>query len=313
MMITYIGNIVEDAPVVHPNTKSLEIDQLFKDNPSYEGIVVSEHNVPLGLVTRSHFYQKLGTLYGFNVYMGRPIHLIMDTAPLIVDYFTPLSEVSSLAMQRNQEQLYDIVIVTQDGELLGNVSIRNLLTQLAELQAKIATYLNPLTGLPGNQLIDEKLTEIVDTDAFSLLYIDLDFFKAFNDTYGFHEGDRMIQATASMIKKILAKENAFVGHIGGDDFIAVLPHHEYTTACEELIFAFNESLQSFYNKSDWESGYVFAENRNGVKENIPLVSLSIAVITNKIDSFNCVDEIINKATSLKKNCKQLYYSCYISN
>lgn len=312
-MITYIGNISEDAPIVHPETKSSEIDQLFKENSSYEGIVVSEQNVPIGLVTRSQFYQKLGTLYGFNVYMGRPIKLIMNSTPLIVDFFTPLSEVSSLAMQRNQDQLYDNVIVTQDGELHGIVSIRNLLTKLAEIQAKIATYLNPLTGLPGNRLIDEKLMEIVETEAFSLLYIDLDFFKAFNDTYGFHEGDRMIQETSSIIKKVLAKENAFVGHIGGDDFIAVLSNHDYISACEELISAFNHTLPTFYTARDWESGFVFADNRNGIKENIPLVSLSIAVITNKNERFSSIDDIINKATSLKKNCKQLHYSCFISN
>ncbi|MBH0160607.1 diguanylate cyclase domain-containing protein [Fictibacillus sp. 26RED30] len=312
-MITYIGNIIENAPIVNPETKSSEIDQLFKEHPNYDGIVVSDQKVPIGLVTRSQFYQKLGTLYGFNVYMDRPIKLIMNPNPLIVDFFTPLTEVSSLAMQRNQEQLYDNVIVTQDSELLGIVSIRHLLTQLADIQAKIASYLNPLTGLPGNKLIDEKLAKLIEAEAFTLLYIDLDFFKAFNDTYGFQEGDRMIQKTASIIKKVLSKENAFVGHIGGDDFIAMLPHHAYIMACEELITAFNDARQSFYNERDWDSGFVFAENRNGVKENIPLVSLSIAVISNEKEVFKSVDEIINIATTLKKNCKQLHYSCYICN
>ncbi|MET3728231.1 diguanylate cyclase (GGDEF)-like protein [Fictibacillus halophilus] len=313
-MNTSIGKILENAPFVHPETRGAEIDQMFKEDTELEGIVVTNRNIPIGLVTRSHFYQKLGTLYGFNVFIGRPVKLIMNVEPLIVDYSMPLSEVSTLAMKRKKEQLYDFVIITKNSEFLGIVSIKNLLIQLAEVQSMMARYLNPLTGLPGNKMIDQKLSEIISEMPFSLLYLDLDFFKTYNDTYGFHEGDRLIQETASIIKEaVLHHKDSFVGHIGGDDFMCILNHYEYSELCKKIIAMFNRSLPRFYKEEDWLRGFVHNENRSGIKEHIPLVSLSIAVVTNEKQNFNSISEIIDMATVLKKKCKQLQSSAYISN
>jgi diguanylate cyclase (GGDEF)-like protein len=313
-MNTSIGKILDYAPFVHPETKSAEIDQMFKEDTELEGIVVANGNVPIGLVTRSHFYQKLGTLYGFNVYMGRPVKLIMNVAPLIVDFSMPLPDVSTLAMKRKKEELYDFVIITKESEFQGIVSIKNLLIQLAEVQSNMARYSNPLTGLPGNKMIDQKLIEILSGAPFSLLYLDLDFFKAYNDTYGFYEGDRLIQETASIIKEaVIHHMDSFVGHIGGDDFMCILNHFEYMELCETIIANFNDSLRSFYKEEDWLRGFVHAENRNGITEHIPLVSLSIAVVTNEKQNFNSISELIEMATILKKKCKQLQLSAYLSN
>jgi diguanylate cyclase (GGDEF)-like protein len=313
-MNTSIGKILENAPVVHPETRGADIDQMFKENTELEGIVVTNENKPIGLVTRSHFYQKLGTLYGFNVFIGRPVKLIMNVEPLIVDYSMPLSEVSTLAMKRKKDQLYDFVIITKESKFQGIVSIKNLLIQLAEVQSMMARYLNPLTGLPGNKMIDQKLIEIFSEMPFSLLYLDLDFFKTYNDTYGFHEGDRLIQETASIIKEaVLHHTDSFVGHIGGDDFMCILNHYEYKELCKTIIAKFNHVLPMFYEEEDWLRGYVHNENRSGIKEHIPLVSLSIAVVTNEKQKFNSIDEIINTATILKKKCKQLQSSTYLCN
>jgi diguanylate cyclase (GGDEF)-like protein len=311
-MITFIGSLIEKSPFIHPELNGAEIDRMFKENKDLEGIVVAENNIPIGLVSRSQFYQKLGTLYGFNVYMGRPVKLIMNVEPLIVDFFMPLPEVSTLAMKRRKEELYDYVIITKNKEFQGIVTIKNLLIQLAEVQSNIAKSLNPLTGLPGNQLIDQKLASMSIEQPFSLLYIDLDFFKAYNDTYGFYEGDRLIQETASIIKAGLGS-NSFVGHVGGDDFISIFDHFEYQGFCEALIVNFNSALRSFYKDEDWQRGFVHVENRNGIKENIPLVSLSIAVVTNERQAFSSISEMIDAATLLKKKCKQINHSCYLSN
>ncbi|ANC77463.1 hypothetical protein ABE65_011905 [Fictibacillus phosphorivorans] len=313
-MNTSVGKILETAPFVHPETRGSEIDQMFKDDSELEGIVVTNGKIPIGLVTRSHFYQKLGTLYGFNVFIGRPVKLIMNMEPLIVDSSMPLSEVSTLAMKRKKEQLYDFVIITKEAAFQGIVSIKNLLIQLADVQSMMARYLNPLTGLPGNKMIDQKLIEILSDMPFSLLYLDLDFFKTYNDTYGFHEGDRLIQETASIIKEaIFHHKDSFVGHIGGDDFMCILNHYEYSELCKTIITRFNDSIPTFYKEEDWLRGFIHNENRNGIKEHIPLVSLSIAVVTNEKQEFNSIGEIINVATFLKKKCKQLQSSVFLSN
>lgn len=149
---------------------------------------------------RIRFYQQIGTLYGYTLYMGRSVELVMDKNPLVVDYKTPIIEVSRLAMARNEENLYDYVIVTHGNALSGAVSVRDLLLNFAEIQAVAASFLNPLTGLPGNVSITEWMVKSLLQEQFSVLYIDLDHFKAYNDTYGFKEGDRMIQATAELLK-----------------------------------------------------------------------------------------------------------------
>ena len=86
-----------------------------------------ENDVPIGLVTRTHFYQKLGSLYGYNLYIGRSIELLMNKNILVVDYTTSIIEVSRMAMKRKEEELYDYVIITKYGLYAGVVSISRLL------------------------------------------------------------------------------------------------------------------------------------------------------------------------------------------
>jgi hypothetical protein len=185
-----IGDISEKVPVVPLSTKSAEVNLLFEDNPDLEGILVSEDDKPAGLVM-----SKISTKYGFDIFMGRSIELVMDKNPLIVDYFDPITLVSSQAMVRSQKNLYDYVVVTLNKCLHGIVSIKTLLIKLAEVQVNQAMYTNPLSGLPGNVLIEEKLLEYLQDGKkpFSLLYLDLDHFKEYNDTYGFKKGDLHIK------------------------------------------------------------------------------------------------------------------------
>lgn len=312
-MISQIGEIAEPIPFVSLQTKCDKIDQIFKGNPKLQGVAVVDINVPIALVMRARFYQQMGTLYGYNLYMGRSVGLIMNRSPLIVDYSNSIIEVSKRSMNRPEEELYDDVLVTQNNELYGAVSIRNLLLSFAEIQAQIASYMNPLTGLPGNLSIDEKLRQSMALSQFSVFYIDLDHFKAYNDTYGFLEGDRMIQATAEMLRSSFYQPDAFVGHIGGDDFIAILEHHDYAAICEKVISEFDEMVQGFYNEIHLRQNYVVAENRAGVIEHIPLVSLSIAIVTNETRSFTRIEEIVEESARIKKRCKRNKGSCYYTN
>ena len=109
-------------------------------------------------------------------------------------------EASTLAMQRSQKHVYDCVIVTLDEQVYGIVSIKNLLLKLAEIKVDIARDLSPLTGLPGNYEIQHHLEKILTFEEFSILYLDLDQFKSYNDTYGFHKGDELLQETAIAFK-----------------------------------------------------------------------------------------------------------------
>lgn len=312
-MFTKIGEISESIPVVAPETKCGVVNSLFKESPKLQGIaVVGEDRIP-SLLMRARFYQLLGTQYGYNLYMGRPVSLVMNRQPLIVDCDEQITEVSILAMNRSEEDLYDVVLVTRDEDLHGAVSIRRLLLTVADIRAEVAIFMNPLTGLPGNRIIDDRLRQSPHQENFSVLYIDLDHFKSYNDSYGFKMGDQLIQATANLLREQFSYQGAFLGHIGGDDFIAILNHHDYQFSCSRIIEGFEELKRDFYNKEDLNNNFVLGEGRAGLYGPIPLVSISIAVVTNSERHFHNMEQIVEEATRIKKICKSRPGSVSVAN
>jgi diguanylate cyclase (GGDEF)-like protein len=219
-------------------------------------------------------------------------------------------------MARSQNNLYDYVVVTQNRRLHGIVSIKNLLIKLAEFQVIQAMYTNPLSGLPGNVLIEEKMLEYLleGTKPYSLLYLDLDHFKEYNDTYGFKKGDLLLKEISNILSKYVLlneHEDSFVGHIGGDDFIAILPDYNYELTCKDIIHEYRIRIKEYYDASDWNNQFVYTKNRNGQFGKIPLVTLSIAVVTNKHHRFQSMDEISKIAAKVKKQCKLIDESCFL--
>ncbi len=312
-----IGDISKKVPVVPLSTRSSEVNQIFEDAPELEGIVVTKEDEPVGLVMKAQFYQKISTKYGFDLFMGRPIELIMDPAPLVVDHTESITVVSSKAMNRLQNHLYDYVVVTKEEHFIGIVSIKNLLIKLAEVQVNQAMYANPLSGLPGNKLIEEKMQEFLNDDmnAFSFLYIDLDHFKEYNDTYGFKKGDLLLKEVSNLLSKNIFlhdDDHSFVGHIGGDDFVVILPHHNYQDICKNIVSEFDVRIKQFYHATDWKNKFVYTKNRHGIGCKIPLVSLSIAVITNEFERHESIETISRIAAEVKKRCKTKDFSCYMS-
>lgn len=311
-MFLNIGEIADKMPIIHPTTKCSYVYNLFEKRPEIEGVIVATQNKPMGLVMRIHFYQCLSKRYGLDLFMGRDIQLIMDHMPLSVDYNVDIIEVSTLAMQRSQNHVYDSVIVTLHDHVYGLVSIKNLLLKLAEIKVDIARDLSPLTGLPGNYEIQQHLEKVLTLNEYSILYLDLDQFKSYNDTYGFHKGDELLQETAKLIKNSTSDLTTpyFIGHIGGDDFIIILANHLYTSICEKVIQNFNRIVEGFYRPEEYKKGYIYAQNRQGNYENISLVGISIAVITNEDYKFTSIDEISQAAAKIKKICKKTPSSCY---
>ncbi|WP_228469475.1 GGDEF domain-containing protein [Paenibacillus sp. JNUCC31] len=262
---------------------------------------------------RARFFQQIGTQYGYNLYMGRPVELVMNARALVVEYAEQITDVSVLAMNRSEEELYDLVLITAEGVLYGAVSIRRLLLAVADVRAEMAIFMNPLTGLPGNRIIEERLYQLLQLDYFSVLYIDLDYFKSYNDSYGFKMGDQLIQATANLLRKLFVFPEAFLGHIGGDDFIAILNHHNFRDVSEEVITGFEKIKRMFYNQDDLDNQYVLGEGRSGLHRPIPLVSVSIAVVTNRRQQYENIDQIVSEATRIKKVCKSVNGSIICGN
>lgn len=174
---------------------------------------------------------------------------------------------------------------------------------------------NPLTKLPGNvSILKELETRIKSGALFAVGYLDLNKFKEFNDHYGFEVGDKVICHTALIIINALEKLGGvsnFLGHIGGDDFIFVASPDAIEEICRKIVEDFDKGIGSFYNEEDRKKGYIITKNRIGQLCKIPLLSLSIGVITNERRPLSHVGEIIQIGNELKNYAKTFGKSIYI--
>jgi diguanylate cyclase (GGDEF)-like protein len=181
-------------------------------------------------------------------------------------------------------------------------------------RAKEMRNLSPLTGLPGNIRIQEEIERMVREDRpFAVLYSDLDNFKAYNDQKGFVRGDRLIQATARIIQDAVvefAGAEGFVGHVGGDDFVAVVPPDYAENVAKRIVERFDAEIGEFYEKEDLERGYVEVEDRKGVLQELPLVGVSIGIATTQVRSFAHYGEAVAVATEMKQFAKRETRSSY---
>ncbi len=181
-------------------------------------------------------------------------------------------------------------------ELLAR--IRGVLRRAREMRAQ-----SPLTGLPGNVRIEEEIDQLVESGReFALLYADLDHFKAYNDHYGFMRGDQVIQATSTLLEEVsreVTAAEAFVGHVGGDDFVLIVSPDKATDVAEGIVARFDAEIPTLYDPEDRERGYVEVANRRGELQRFPMLSISIGIATTQHRSFAHYAEAVAIATEMK--------------
>ena len=175
---------------------------------------------------------------------------------------------------------------------------------------------SPLTGLPGNvQIQAEMKKRLLNKEDFVMLYLDLDNFKAYNDVYGFLNGDEIIKFTARTIvdniDKLSVSGNTFVGHIGGDDFVAIVSgEDDFEAICQNIIAEFDKGIVKYFNDDDVERGYLEVPNRKCVLEQFPLTSISIGVVVAHRGRFHNVLEIGEVGAQVKHLAKTTMGSAY---
>jgi len=174
---------------------------------------------------------------------------------------------------------------------------------------------NPLTRLPGNVSILNDLTRRLESKLkFAVCYVDLDKFKCYNDTYGFKHGDEVIKETARILIRTaqqFGNPDDFVGHIGGDDYVLVTTMPMVDNICKSIIEEFEKTAPSFYNDTDRKNGYIMAKDRKGEMQKVPLLSVSIGVVSNEYRSIEHVAQIGEIGAELKAHAKRLERSNYL--
>ncbi len=174
---------------------------------------------------------------------------------------------------------------------------------------------NPLSHLPGNTSIMEEFQRHIDSEkTFAVGYADLDKFKVYNDIYGFEKGDEIIRETARILIRVvreIGEASAFVGHIGGDDFVFIMDDKLIDKACQKIVENFNKQVPSFYSKKDYEAGYISGKDRQGKEEKFGLLAISIGIVSNSSQEITHVAQISEIAAELKKYAKNIDGSNFV--
>lgn len=174
---------------------------------------------------------------------------------------------------------------------------------------------NPLTKLPGNVSIQRELEHRISSGGLlAVCYIDLDRFKAFNDHYGFERGDTAIRRTAELLLEVsrrVGSPNDFIGHIGGDDFIVITTISHAIPLAEEIVRAFDIMSPQLFDEADRTRGYLLHVDRKGQETKIPLLSISIALVTNEDHSLTHPGQVAKIGAELKAYAKRFDYSLYV--
>ncbi|NLI54886.1 MAG: GGDEF domain-containing protein [Clostridiales bacterium] len=305
----YIKNISRKTCAVNPGLLCQSVETIFKENEQLQGLCVVENEIVVGVITKNKFYKHLGGQYGFSLFLKRPISYIMDREFLSVDYHATIDTVARKAMARPLEEVYNFITVTCEGKYFGTVSVMELLGKSIETMVLDAKNLNPLSELPGNVLIEKQLERIVGYQQdLIVLYFDIDNFKAYNDVYGFTNGDRVIRYLTKILKESAPGDN-FIGHIGGDDFLMIAALDVVSGICDAVISKFDQGIHAFYSSKDFAAGYIQTKNRSGMTELFPLMTLSVVGV--KASEHRDIYSLGKEAGKLKKICKQTSGSCRI--
>ena len=193
-----------------------------------------------------------------------------------------------------------------DAELIAR--IRSLLRRTTKRSVR-----NPLTGLPGNVLIAEEIRyRLQKGDAFTLLYLDVNEFKAFNDAYGFARGDQVIRLIAQLCERaqqLFAPQSIFVGHVGGDDFVILCPTALAANLSLWLVTQYEQEVLPLYDEADRQRGYLIGYDRAGNLHQIPIGAMAIGGVSSRPDV--TVDELSRETAAMKHEAKAFATSAVI--
>ena len=203
-----------------------------------------------------------------------------------------------------------------EGDEIGELArdFKTMAVRLKELEQS-SLDASPLTRLPGNIAIERAINKrLRENIPFAMCYLDLDNFKSYNDRYGYIKASDMIKDTAQVIHsavKRLNDPNAFIGHIGGDDFVVIIDSKLAKEACQSIIHDVDAMIPGYYSDEDRKAGYIEGVDRYGVQRNFPLISISIAALSCQPGRFATAAEIASAAATVKDRVKESSGSNFI--
>ena len=299
---------IEEIPPLHINTSLYDLFVHFKEDTKNNFVpIIDEFENFLGIIYETDIKKISYSQYGLSLAQNKTF------SSTLVKYIKPALNVEiSWGIDKILET-YNLnsknslgIFITQSGKYKGFINLNSLLTLSYKRNIEIATNQNPLTKLPGNNQIEKFIDKTLRKNQKTIthiIYFDFNDFKPFNDIYGFRQGDRAILIFSELLQKRYPKD-AFIAHIGGDDFFVGLKNYDYkevyhltATVQEE----FSNSAKNIYTKKDKENGFIVAKDRFNMERRFDLLSVSSTII--EINAKSNISNFDNTLNILKKASK----------
>ena len=302
-----INNHIQKIEPLYKKQAMSEVVAYFKKHKNREIVpVLNTRDEPMGVFYENQIKEYIYSPYGISL-----LNNATSTKSKLKNFIEPCPHVDINSDINTIIELFSNnpdsagIIVTANSQYYGFLSARAIISIMNEENLIVARDQNPLTKLPGNRMIQKYITDIeLGDNSYVLCYFDLDNFKAFNDVYGFRNGDRVIQLFADIMRKNLPSD-FFKAHIGGDDFFVANKIIDNSKMCleyiQQVISIFIQNVQEFYTDEDKKRGYIISKSREGIVHNFPLLTVSASiVVTNQNKQRNNFSNVLNEILSLQK-------------
>lgn len=289
---------------------------------------------------KNKLFEILQQQGAYNITLSKPdnviTEIIKEKPNLVIGDFYQKNQADQIIKIRENNAIHHIPIILCTNKknitslikkVNGNVNdyivapykkteVSARIERVIERHEKVLNF-NPLSHLPGNISIKEFIEKLNrENKSYSLLYLDLDNFKAYNDFYGYSKGDEVLKFVADLNRNEINTSSPnnplnFIGHIGGDDFVVIRPIEEIDEFCQNFIKNFDEKIKTFYNEKDCKNGFITSFNRNGKLQKFPIMTVSLAVIIKDPSVKMHYGELSLRGAEIKKYLKSLNGSNYL--
>jgi GGDEF domain-containing protein len=294
-----------NAPAASKSTSNDQVAEVFLGDPELHAIAVVEEGKPLAIINRNHFLNNFATPFFKELHGRKSCLSLANTSPRLIEREHDVDELVGILTSQDQRYLSDGFVVTENGRYVGLGTGEQLVRAVTEARIEAARHANPLTFLPGNIPITQHIGRLLERGAvFVACYADLNFFKPFNDLYGYWRGDEMIRLCARLAMVHCDPERDFVGHVGGDDFIWIFQSVDWRQRAQAVIDEFAPAAKALFDDVAQGAGGIEAEDRHGIRRFFPCTTLSVGAVEVRQGIYRTAEEVANAAGLAKQDAKR---------
>lgn len=271
-----VSEIVMDSVQVTSTTTAETVVKMFRADVRLACVPVVDGDTSLGMVSRAEILNIFSHRFAHELHAQKTIGEFISPLSIIVDVSTDLKMVGQLISEDPQQNLSVDFIVTDNRRYIGVGKVRDLLRAITEEKLRVARYSNPLTQLPGNVPLYEWVDHLLlHKKEFVVAYCDINYFKPFNDAFGYSAGDEAILHLSRILCDCVDKASDFIGHVGGDDFILVFGSADWQLRCEQILIRFAEASRKLLPP---ESAEYWSVDRQGQRQKFGALTLAIGCV-----------------------------------